>query len=68
MLVSSWEMLGIFSRNPPPFEDVSGKDFLSRYYAVDEKMKLSMTDRYGGGNTQFRFGAPGTRAPGYRTV
>jgi hypothetical protein len=49
VLVSSWEMVGIFSRHPPPFEDVSGKEFLSRYYVVDKKMALSMTDRYGGG-------------------
>jgi len=49
VLVSSWEMRGIFFRHPPPFEDVTGKAFLSRYYAVDEKIKLSLTDRHGGG-------------------
>jgi hypothetical protein len=49
ILVSPWEMRGIFLRNPPPFEDIEGKKFLSRYYAVDEKIKLSMTDRHGGG-------------------
>lgn len=49
ILVSPWEMRGIFLRNPPPFEDVSGKKFLSRYYTVDERIKLSMTDRHGGG-------------------
>jgi hypothetical protein len=49
ILVSPWEMRGIFLRNPPPFEKITGKKFLSRYYAVDEKIKLSMTDRHGGG-------------------
>ncbi len=49
ILVSPWEMRGIFLRNPPPNEDITGKKFLSRYYAVDERIKLSMTDRHGGG-------------------
>jgi len=49
ILVSPWEMRGIFLRHPPPFEDVSGKVFLSRYYVVSEKISLSMTDRHGGG-------------------
>ncbi len=64
VLVSSWEMLGIFSRNPPPFEDVSGKEFLSRYYAVDEKIKLSMTDRYGGGTYTILVWRPRDQGPG----
>jgi len=49
VLVSPWEMRGIFLRNPPPFEDVQGKKFLSRHYEFDEKIRLSMTDRHGGG-------------------
>ncbi|MEP1471048.1 MAG: hypothetical protein ABJK25_08765 [Halieaceae bacterium] len=49
ILVSPWEMRGIFLRNPPPRGGISGKEFLRRYYAVDEKIKLSMTDRHGGG-------------------
>ena len=49
ILVSPWEMEGIFVRNPPPLDTVSGKEFLSRYYVVEEKIKLSMTDRHGGG-------------------
>ena len=66
VLVSSWEMLGIFSRNSPPFEDVSGKDFLSRDDAVDEKIKLSMTDRYGGGTYTILVSAP--QGPGPRVI
>ena len=49
ILVSPWEMRGIFLRNPPPDEDITGKKFLARYYAIDERIKLSMTDRHGGG-------------------
>ena len=49
ILVSPWEMRGIFLRNPPPFENISGRKFLRRYYFVDEKIKLSMTHRHGGG-------------------
>jgi hypothetical protein len=48
IMVSSWEVRGISLRNPPPFENFIGKKFLSRYYAFDEKIKLSMTDRHGG--------------------
>ncbi|MEP5567760.1 MAG: hypothetical protein ABJN62_08005 [Halioglobus sp.] len=49
ILVSPWEMRGIFLRNPPLHQDISGKKFLARYYTVDERIKLSMTDRHGGG-------------------
>jgi hypothetical protein len=49
ILVSPWEMRGIFLRNPPPFEAVSGREFLSRHYVITERIRLSMTDRHGGG-------------------
>ena len=49
ILLSPWEMRGIFLRNPPPFEDVEGKAFLLRHYAMTQKITLSMTKRHGGG-------------------
>jgi 4-amino-4-deoxy-L-arabinose transferase-like glycosyltransferase len=49
VLVSPWEMRGIFERNPPPFEAVGGREFLARHYWLDRKIRLSMTDRHGGG-------------------
>ena len=49
ILVSPWEMRGIFLRNPPPFEEVDGKIFLSRHYCKAETLPLSMTNRHGAG-------------------
>ncbi len=62
VLVSPWEMRGIFSRNPPPFEDVEGRKFLSRHYYLDEKIALSMTDRHGGGTYIIQVWRPRGRA------
>jgi 4-amino-4-deoxy-L-arabinose transferase-like glycosyltransferase len=58
ILVSPWEMRGIFLRNPPPFEEVEGRAFLSRHYAVERKIELSMTDRYGGGSYNIQVWRP----------
>ncbi len=58
ILVSPWEMRGIFLRNPPPFEEVEGRVFLSRHYAVEQKIQLSMTDRHGGGTYNIQVWRP----------
>lgn len=49
ILLSPWEMRGIFMNNPPPFEAVAGRKFLARHYQLDEKIPLSMTQRHGAG-------------------
>jgi hypothetical protein len=49
ILVSPWEMRGIFKRNPPPGADTGGKDLLMKFYEIKQRIPLSMTDRYGGG-------------------
>jgi hypothetical protein len=62
IVISHWEMRGIFLRNPPPFEDVTGRQFLSRYYKVTEKISLSMTDRHGGGTYDLQVWRPRNKA------
>lgn len=64
ILVSPWEMRGIFARNPPPFEEVDGKTFLSRHYFVASKIKLSMTDRHGAGTYDILVWRPKKAGPG----
>jgi hypothetical protein len=58
VMVSPWEMRGIFERNPPPFEEVGGREFLARHYILQEKIKLSMTDRHGGGTWDVQVWVP----------
>lgn len=58
ILVSPWEMRGIFLRNPPPFEDVPGKEFLQRHYRIERRIALSMTDRHGGGTYDIQVWRP----------
>jgi hypothetical protein len=58
ILVSPWEMRGIFRRNPPPFEAVGGQEFLARHYVLDEKIPLSMTDRHGAGTYDIQVWRP----------
>jgi len=58
ILVSPWEMRGIFGRNPPPFKDITGRKFLERYYRVKETITLSMTDRYGAGSYDIQVWQP----------
>ncbi len=58
ILVSPWEMRGIFRRNPPPFEAVGGQAFLARHYFLDEKIPLSMTDRHGAGTYDIQVWRP----------
>lgn len=58
ILVNPWDFKGMFGRNRPPFEDVDGRAFLRRYYRVDERFPLSMTDRHGGGTYEMRVWRP----------
>jgi hypothetical protein len=51
-------MRGIFLRNPPPFEDVPGKEFLQRHYRIERRIALSMTDRHGGGTYDIQVWRP----------
>lgn len=62
ILVSPWEIRGIFERNPPPFKDISGRKFLSRHYKTEQTIKLSMTDRYGGGTYSVQVWRPKHKA------
>ncbi len=58
IMVTSWDFRGIFVNNPPPFSDLDGKTFLKQYYAVDETLPLSMTERHGGGTWPVRIWRP----------
>jgi 4-amino-4-deoxy-L-arabinose transferase-like glycosyltransferase len=58
IMVTSWDFRGIFVNNPPPFSDLDGKTFLKKYYAVDETLSLSMTERHGGGTWPVRIWRP----------
>ncbi|MGI9295248.1 MAG: ArnT family glycosyltransferase [Pseudomonadales bacterium] len=49
ILVSPWDFNGIFGTNPPPYADVDGASYLKRFYQLDDKFPISMTNRYGGG-------------------
>lgn len=58
ILVNPWDFKGMFGRNRPPFEDVDGRAFLRRYYQVEERFPLSMTERHGGGTYEMRVWRP----------
>lgn len=58
IIISPWEMKGIFLRNPPPDSQLDGRQFLKRHYYVDETIPLSMTDRQGGGTYQLQLWRP----------
>ncbi len=58
VLVSPWEMRGIFQQNPPPFEDVPGRQFLQRYYCKADVIPLSMTERHGAGTWKVQVWQP----------
>ena len=47
ILISALEMNGIFLHNPPPFSADDGRTFLQRYYEMEQKINLSVTDRPG---------------------
>lgn len=61
VLVSSWEMRGIFKVNPPPFTKVGGREFLARHYYKSGAIELSMTPRRGGGNYRIQVWEPKPR-------
>lgn len=58
ILVSPWEMRGIFLRNPPPNSTIGGKQYLGRFYTIDDRIDLSMTDRQGGGTYKIQVWRP----------
>lgn len=58
ILVSPWEMRGIFRQNPPPFDDVDGRQFLQRHYCKARVIPLSMTERHGGGTWKVQVWKP----------
>ena len=65
IIVNIWDIHGIFGAHPPPDNDLTsrsvfegthppnseltGREFLEKYYEVTRKVRLSMTDRQGGG-------------------
>lgn len=58
VIVSPWDFNGIFITNPPPFADMGGAEYFQQFYYVDEQIRLSMTDRYGGGAYDLRIWRP----------
>lgn len=58
IIISPWEMRGIFLRNPPPRSKLDGRQLLKRHYYVDETIPLSMTDRQGGGTYKLQVWRP----------
>jgi hypothetical protein len=57
-MVSPWEMRGIFGRNPPPFSELSGREFLRKYYVREDDITLSMTNRHGAGTWKVQVWKP----------
>jgi hypothetical protein len=58
VMVSPWEMRGIFGRNPPPFSELSGREFLRKYYVREDDITLSMTNRHGAGTWKVQVWKP----------
>ncbi|MCY4427106.1 MAG: hypothetical protein OXC05_08760 [Halieaceae bacterium] len=58
VIVSPWDFNGIFISNPPPYANIGGAEYFQQFYYVDEKIRLSMTDRYGGGAYDLRIWRP----------
>jgi hypothetical protein len=58
VIVSPWEMRGIFGRHPPPQGDLDGGAFLKSHYYLSETIPLSMTDRQGGGTWDLQVWKP----------
>jgi len=50
IILNIWDIHGIFGAHPPPNSDLGGREFLDKYYEISTKVKVSMTDRPGGGN------------------
>ena len=64
IIITPLEQRGIFVTNPPPFSQLTGYEFLRRYYYLEESFPLSMTKRRGGGNYRFQVWRPQHEAPG----
>lgn len=62
VIVSAWEVQGIFERHPPPGSALDGKAFLQKYYEVAETIPLSMTNRQGGGTWHLQVWRPRAHA------
>ena len=60
ILISVWELNGIFLQNPPPFSELDGPSFLQRHYQMEQKIRLSMTARRGGGSHNIQVWRPRT--------
>ena len=60
IIISPWEMRGIFGRHPPPSGESDGPSYLKRHYYLAETITLSMTDRQGGGSWDLQVWRPGT--------
>jgi len=60
ILFFPWEIEGIFGRNPPPRSELSGAEFLRKFYFKERTIPLSMTDRHGGGTRQVQVWRPRT--------
>lgn len=58
VMVSPWEMRGIFRYNSPPFEEIGGREFLQRYYCKVDVVPLSMTGRHGAGTWKVQVWQP----------
>jgi hypothetical protein len=58
IMVSPWEMNGIFRQNSPPFEEIGGREFLQRHYCKARVIPLSMTERHGGGTWKVQVWQP----------
>jgi 4-amino-4-deoxy-L-arabinose transferase-like glycosyltransferase len=58
IIVTSWDFKGIFINNPPGFSELDGPAFLKQYYQMDETLRLSMTDRPGGGSYPLKIWRP----------
>lgn len=58
VIISPWEMRGIFMRHPPPGSALDGKSFLEKHYYRAETIPLSMTHRQGGGTWNLQVWRP----------
>jgi len=65
IIVTSWDFKGIFVNNPPGFSELDGPAFLKKYYQLDETLRLSMTDRPGGGSYPLKTWRPKPRPRSY---
>jgi hypothetical protein len=58
VLLTPWDVQGIFQANPPPGMDVKGVEYFKRYYHITETFPISLTERPGGGTFQMQVWRP----------